>query len=105
MEGCFLFPTLGVGMEQALLHDPEAAHAAFHAFNRWLDDDWATPTRTGIFAAPYFTLLDPDAAVRELEWVLEHGARVIVHARRADHAPDRRPLARRPRATTRSGRG
>ena len=26
MEGCLLFPTLGVGMEQALVHDPEAAH-------------------------------------------------------------------------------
>jgi hypothetical protein len=40
MEACFLFPTLGVGMEEALLGDPEAAHAVFSAFNRWLEDDW-----------------------------------------------------------------
>jgi predicted TIM-barrel fold metal-dependent hydrolase len=78
MEGCLLFPTLGVGMEQALVHDPEAAHAAFHAFNRWLLDDWTFAYEGRIFGAPYFTLLDPDAAVAELDWVLAEGARVIV---------------------------
>ena len=45
IEACFLFPTLGVGMEEALLRDPEAAHAAFRAFNRWLDDDWGLDYR------------------------------------------------------------
>ncbi|MBK5288769.1 MAG: amidohydrolase [Acidimicrobiia bacterium] len=78
MEGCLLFPTLGVGMEQALVHDPEAAHSAFHAFNQWLDDDWQFAYADRIFAAPYFTLLDPDLAVAELDWVLERGARVVV---------------------------
>jgi predicted TIM-barrel fold metal-dependent hydrolase len=78
MEGCFLFPTLGVGMEQALVHDPEAAHAAFHAFNQWLLDDWTFDYEGRIFGAPYFTLLDPGAAVAELDWVLAQGARVIV---------------------------
>jgi predicted TIM-barrel fold metal-dependent hydrolase len=77
MEGCFLFPTLGVGMEQALLDDPEAAHAVFEAFNRWLEDDWGYAHDDRLFAAPYFTLLDPDAAVGELDRVLEHGARII----------------------------
>jgi len=78
MEGCFLFPTLGVGMEQPLVNDPEAAHAAFHSFNQWLLDDWTFDYQGRIYGAPYFTLLDPDAAVRELEWVLREGAKVIV---------------------------
>jgi len=78
MEGCLLFPTLGVGMEQPLVGDPEAAHAAFHAFNRWLLDDWRFDYEGRIFGAPYLTLLDPHAAVAELEWVLGEGARVIV---------------------------
>ncbi len=78
MEGCLMFPTLGVGMEQALVHDPDAAHRAFHAFNEWLHDDWQFDYAGRIFAAPYFTLLDPDRAVAELDWVLERGARVIV---------------------------
>ena len=40
LEGAFFFPTLGVGMEEALKHDTPALCAAFRAFNRWLDDDW-----------------------------------------------------------------
>jgi predicted TIM-barrel fold metal-dependent hydrolase len=78
IEGCFLFPTLGVGMEQALVHDPEAAHVAFHAFNRWLLDDWGFAHAGRIFAAPYLTLLDPERAVDEVEWAIEQGARVVV---------------------------
>ena len=78
LDGCFLFPTLGVGIEQALVHDPPAAHAAFHAFNRWLEDDWGYDYRDRLYAAPYLTLLDPDMAVRETERVLDAGAHVVV---------------------------
>ncbi|CAN5728038.1 amidohydrolase family protein [soil metagenome] len=78
IDACFLFPTLGVGMEEALTHDPEAAHAAFSAFNRWLDEDWGFAHRDRLFAAPMMTLLDPDQAVAEIDWVLARGARVIV---------------------------
>jgi predicted TIM-barrel fold metal-dependent hydrolase len=78
LEGCFMFPTLGVGMEEQLVHDPEAAHAAFHAFNEWLLDDWTFDYEGRIFAAPYLCLIDPDAAVREVDWALAKGAKVIV---------------------------
>ena len=37
----------------------------------------ASPTANRLFAAPYFTLLDVDAAVRQLDWALAHGARLI----------------------------
>ena len=66
MAGCFLFPTLGVGVEEALVHDAVAAHAVFHAFNEWMLDDWTFGYEDRIFAAPYVSLIDPDAAVREL---------------------------------------
>ena len=39
MQGAILLPTLGVGMEQALLPDLDAAAATFRAFNRWMDED------------------------------------------------------------------
>jgi predicted TIM-barrel fold metal-dependent hydrolase len=78
MQACFMFPTLGVGMEEALIGDPAAAHAAFHAFNQWVADDWTFDYDGRIFAAPYLCLLDPDKALEEIEWVLERGARVIV---------------------------
>ena len=78
ISGCFMFPTLGVGMEEALLGDLDAAHAAFRAFNRWVDDDWGLNYRDRIFGAPYLTLLDPDQALDEARWAVEHGARVVV---------------------------
>jgi predicted TIM-barrel fold metal-dependent hydrolase len=77
IEKCFLFPTLGVGMEQALVGDLPAQRAAFRAFNRWLHDDWSFNYRDRTYAAPYITLSDVDEAAAELEWVLERDARVV----------------------------
>jgi predicted TIM-barrel fold metal-dependent hydrolase len=77
IEKCFLFPTLGVGMEQALRDDLPAQRAAFRAFNRWLAEDWGFAYRERLFAAPYIPLSDPDSAVRELEWALGRDARVV----------------------------
>jgi predicted TIM-barrel fold metal-dependent hydrolase len=77
IDKCFLFPTLGVGMEEALAGDPEALCAAFRAFNRWLDEDWGFHRDERIFAAPYITLVDPAWAAEELEWVLARGARLV----------------------------
>jgi predicted TIM-barrel fold metal-dependent hydrolase len=77
LEGCFLFPTLGVGMEESLKHDPEAAVAAFDGFNQWLAEDWGFAYQNRIFAAPYFTLIDEDAALRQLDRVLAQGAKLI----------------------------
>ena len=78
IEGAIFLPTLGVGMEQALFHDPPALCAAFRAFNRWLDDDWGFAYRTRIFAAPVIPFADPANAVRELEWALERDARFVL---------------------------
>ncbi len=87
VQGAFFFPTLGVGMEEALIDDPEAVVAAFRAFNRWLAEDWGFAYQERIFAAPYLTLVDVDAAVAELEWALDHDARLVVMR----SAPVRRP--------------
>ena len=77
VDGCFMFPTLGVGMEEALAGDPGATVAAFHAFNRWLDDDWGYAYQERIFAAPMIPLVDVDAAVAELDEVLAKDARIV----------------------------
>ena len=78
LEAAIFLPTLGVGMEQSLIHDLPALMAAFRAFNRWMDEDWGFAWRERIFAAPYITLVDPDNAVAELEWALDHDARFLV---------------------------
>lgn len=78
MAAAIFLPTLGVGMEQALINDVPALIAAFRAFNRWLDEDWGFAYEERIFAAPYITLVDVGNAVRELEWALERDARFVV---------------------------
>ncbi len=78
IDGALFFPTLGVGMEQALIGDLPAAMAAFRAFNRWLDEDWGFAYQERIFAVPYLTLIDVDNAVAQLEWVLDRDARVVL---------------------------
>jgi predicted TIM-barrel fold metal-dependent hydrolase len=77
-----LFPTLGVGVEQGLRHDPEATVHAVGAFNRWLEEDWGFAYQGRIFAAPLLSLADPVAALAELDSLIERGAR-MVHLRPA----------------------
>lgn len=79
LAGALLFPTLGVGMQEALKRDVPALHAAFEAFNKWLDDDWGFDGGDGrLYAAPMLALSDPDLAVAELDRVLAAGARIVV---------------------------
>ena len=79
MDGALLFPTLGVGMQEALKHDVPALHAAFTAFNTWLDDDWGFDRGDGrLYAAPMITLADPVLAAAEVRRVLDAGARILV---------------------------
>ncbi len=79
MDGALLFPTLGVGMQEALRKDLPALHAAFTAFNRWLDEDWGLDRGDGrLYAAPMITFADPDRAAAEIDRVLAAGARILV---------------------------
>jgi predicted TIM-barrel fold metal-dependent hydrolase len=79
MDGALLFPTLGVGMQEALARDVPALHAAFTAFNRWLDDDWGFDRGDGrLYAAPMIAFADPDRAAAEVDRVLAAGARILV---------------------------
>jgi predicted TIM-barrel fold metal-dependent hydrolase len=82
LDAALLFPTLGCGVEQALRFDVPATMASLEAFNRWLEDDWGYSYRDRIIAAPMISLADVDAAITEIDRVLDHGAR-IVHVRPA----------------------
>jgi len=77
LEACFMFPTLGVGMESALEGDVEATLAAFDGFNKWLDEDWGFAYQNRIITASYITLADPDYALDQLDWMIERDVRVV----------------------------
>ncbi len=72
---------------------------ACRAFNRWLEEDWGFAYQGRLIAVPMLSLADPEAALAELDSLLERGAR-IVHVRPAPvpGAERHRPLARRPAA-------
>jgi predicted TIM-barrel fold metal-dependent hydrolase len=77
VDKTLMFPTLGVTIEGFVDHDAGLLYDTFHAFNRWLTDDWGFAYKDRIFAAPYISMLDLDRAVEEVEWVLKEGARLI----------------------------
>ena len=77
LESALLFPTLAVCVEHFMKDDVELSYANLRAFNRWLDEDWGFAWKDRIFAAPIMSLLDPVEAVKDLEWALSRGARIL----------------------------
>jgi predicted TIM-barrel fold metal-dependent hydrolase len=77
IEAVVMWPSLGLGVEWQLRDDPEACVANLRSFNRWIDEAWGFDHQRRIFAVPTLTLVDVDAAVKELDRVLSCGARVV----------------------------
>ncbi len=78
LDAAVLYPTVGVGVEEALRHDIPAVVASLQAFNRWLEDDWGYAYQNRLFAVPMISLADPDAAIAEIDRVLSQGARIVL---------------------------
>jgi predicted TIM-barrel fold metal-dependent hydrolase len=77
VEAAWLFPSQAVCMEGPMQPDIEAAVHILGAFNRWLAEDWGFAYQDRIFGVPFLSLSDLDGAIRELEWCVDHGARII----------------------------
>jgi predicted TIM-barrel fold metal-dependent hydrolase len=82
LDRVLMFPTLGCGVEHGLRHDVDATMATLHAFNQWLEEDWGFDHEGRIVGVPMLSLADPRAAVAEIDWLADRGAR-IVHVRPA----------------------
>jgi predicted TIM-barrel fold metal-dependent hydrolase len=78
IDAAVLLPSAVLGFDAELTHDVPAAVATAHAFNRWVEDDWGYSYRNRVFALPFVSLLDVDAAVSEVERVLALGARMVM---------------------------
>ncbi|HEV8295988.1 MAG TPA: amidohydrolase family protein [Acidimicrobiales bacterium] len=77
IESTLMWPSLGLTVEWQLRDDRAACVANLRSFNRWLDETWGFDYQHRIFGVPWLTLVDLDEAVRELDYVLAHGARVV----------------------------
>lgn len=78
VQNAFVFPTLANLVEQSAMDDPDLVHALVHAINQWMLEDWTFNYQGRIFATPVIALPLVDEAIRELEWVLERGAKAIL---------------------------
>lgn len=78
VDQVWMFPTLAVGVEGLNPDQVEMTYKLFHSFNRWLEEDWGWSYRDRIVSAAAIPVLDPQLATRELDSVLERGARLIV---------------------------
>jgi predicted TIM-barrel fold metal-dependent hydrolase len=78
VDRALMFPTLASLLEERMRDDPELTHAAIHALNEWLYEEWTFNYEDRIFATPVITLPIVDKALEELEWVLERGAKTVL---------------------------
>jgi predicted TIM-barrel fold metal-dependent hydrolase len=78
LDRALMWPTLASLLEERLGSDPLATHAAVHALNQWMHEHWTFNYEGRIFAAPVITLPIVSEAIKELEWVVEHGAKIIL---------------------------
>jgi predicted TIM-barrel fold metal-dependent hydrolase len=78
LEKAWLFPTLAVGIEGLHPQRVELTYKLFHAFNRWLEEDWGWAYQDRLIGAAAIPVLDPGLATKELDAVLSRGARMIV---------------------------
>ena len=76
--GTIMWPTLASVLEERLNDDVRAMHIVISALNRWMHEQWTFNYENRIFASPVITLPFVDQAIRELEWVVERGAKVIL---------------------------
>jgi predicted TIM-barrel fold metal-dependent hydrolase len=78
LDGALMWPTLASLLEERLSDDPVATHVVIHALNQWMYDDWTFNYENRIFTTPVINLGIVEEGIKELDWVLERGARVIL---------------------------
>ena len=72
-----MWPTLASVIEQAMPDDPLATHAVLHALNEWMYEHWTFGYEDAIFPTPAIGMAIVDRAIKELEWVVDRGARIV----------------------------
>ena len=78
IDGTLMFPTLASLLEEKMRDDPDLCHAAVHALNQWLLDEWSFNHEDRIFTTPVIALPIVEKAIEELEWCLDNGARSVL---------------------------
>lgn len=78
VDEAFVYPTLANLVEHSSAEDPELTAAIIHALNQWMLERWGFVHENRLFMTPVITCGIVDEARRELEYVLEGGAKVVL---------------------------
>jgi predicted TIM-barrel fold metal-dependent hydrolase len=78
LDRALMWPTLASLVEERLRDDVDALHVVVHALNEWMHETWTFDYEGRIFPTPVITLPIVEEAIKELEWVTERGAKIIL---------------------------
>ncbi len=78
VDQSLMFPTLASLLEERMRDDLELTHAAIHALNEWMFEEWQFDYENRIFSTPVITLPIVEKAIEELEWAVERGAKAVL---------------------------
>ncbi len=78
LDRAIMWPTLASVLEERMPDDPRGTHAVIHALNQWMHEHWTFNYEGRIFPTPVITLPIVAEAIKELEWVVERGAKIIL---------------------------
>jgi predicted TIM-barrel fold metal-dependent hydrolase len=72
-----VLPTLASVIEERLAHKPDAITALFHSLNQWTVEECGLARHNRLFPVSMVNLANVDTAVKELDFLLANGARVV----------------------------
>jgi predicted TIM-barrel fold metal-dependent hydrolase len=78
LDRALMWPTLASLLEERMRGEPEAVHAVIHALNQWMHEHWTFNYQDRIFPTPVINMGILAEAQRELDWVLERGAKIVL---------------------------
>ncbi len=78
IDRALMFPTLASLVEQRMKDDPELILAVVHALNEWMYETWTFNYEERIFPTPVINMGIVEEGLKELEWVLDRGARCVL---------------------------
>ncbi|HEY4331148.1 MAG TPA: amidohydrolase family protein, partial [Ilumatobacteraceae bacterium] len=78
VDYALMLPTLASLVEERMRDDPDLCAAAIHGLNVWMTEEWPYVYENRIYSTPIITPGVLSKAIEELDYVLDHGARVIL---------------------------
>jgi predicted TIM-barrel fold metal-dependent hydrolase len=78
IDKSMIWPTLATGIEERLADDPDAIQVVLRALNRWMLEHWTYNYADALYPTPMISLSVLDEAIRELQFVIDNGAKAFL---------------------------